>query len=68
MIRHEKKTKFPCDKCAYVSNVKSDLYKHMRVVHENIKGNHKCDHCDKVFESKFKMAKHALIEHNIIYK
>ena len=68
MIRHEKKTKFPCDKCPYVSNVKSDLYKHMRVVHENIKGNHKCDHCDKVFESKVKMHKHALIEHNIIYK
>ena len=72
--KHMQATLFPCgrltntgDKCTYVTNIKSQLNKHVRHVHEDIK-DYKCTECEAAFKKLPLLAHHMLTQHNIVHR
>ena len=49
---------FDCIQCSEVSKSKSSLYQHVRVMHRNIDKKYKCDVCDKLFLTQYKLKVH----------
>ena len=60
--------KHPCDECGKEFGSKSDMLRHVRVVHWKIKGlstSGKCDECGKEFAFKGDATRHMRTVHNL---
>ena len=69
--KHLEQTKFPCDQCSFVSNIKAKFNSHMKNVHKYggfEKKSYTCDECGLKFKDKGKYARHLLSKHNIVFK
>ena len=69
--KHLEQTKFPCDQCSFVSNIKAKFNSHMRNVHKYggfEKKTYTCDECGLEVNNKGKYARHLLSKHNIVFR
>merc|ERR1712150_64358 len=52
-----------CDQCSYSSSDKSNLKRHIKMVHHKIK-NYECENCDKTFTQRCNLESHIRSKHN----
>ena len=68
--KHAEKTLFPCTKCSFSTNNRTQLKLHTDRIHgerAEVK-KHVCFQCQSGFENKKALREHLLIEHNIVFK
>ena len=60
---HEGIKDFKCDHCELTFTAKHSKFKHMRIVHEGIKGpkNYKCELCGKAFSKPYDLNRHGKV-------